>query len=193
MALLAAHPFPIFVRDLSHRHTVHALLDSLQTHNCLNPNIILFSLWFALTEQGRLRRPEFKKLEAALHPWHERITMALQQLASSLQQSRVLRQWIGAEADCGNQFEQQMLAQVLTSDKKTRRNLNQRLLDAGHNLVTYYKVMRIYVNEDIRGDTLKILRLFFVDATDAQIAHSFDEALNAARLDDSGFLQYSLV
>ena len=85
-----------------------------------------------------------------------------------------------------------MLAQVLTSDKKTRRNLNQRLLDAGHNLVTYYKVMRIYVNEDIRGDTLKILRLFFADATDAQIAHSFDEALNAARLDDSGFLQYSL-
>ncbi len=193
MALLAAHPFPIFVRDLPHRHTVYALLDSLQTHHCLNPNIMLYNLWFAITEQGRLRRPEFKKLEAVLHPWHERVSMALHQLAGSLQQSHVLRQWISTEADYSNQFERQMLAQALTCAKKTRRNLNQRLLDAGHNLVTYYKVMRINVNGDIRGNTLKILRLFFADATDAQIAHSFDEALNAARLDDSGFLQYSLV
>jgi hypothetical protein len=192
VALLAEHPFPMFVRDLPYRDSIHALLDSLQKHHYLNTNLLLYSIWFAVTEQGRLRRPEFKKLESVLHPWHERITLALQRLSNSLEYSREFSQWVREEVEVANQFELQMLAQALPI-KSHRRNLNQRLLDASHNLVTYYKTMRAPVNDMIRANTLKVLQLFFVDVTPIQIAKNFDESLNAARLDDSGFIQFSLV
>ena len=192
MSLLASHPFPTFVRDLPHRQSIYQLLASLQAQNHLNSNVLLYCVWFALSEQGRLRRPEFKKLETVLHPWHDRIVVALQQLTNSLADSRTMRQWIAVEADIADQFEQQMLAQAFSTVKKSRRNALQQLTDACHNLATYYKVMRINADENIYRTTLKILHLLFVDCTDAQITQSFDQALNAARLDDSGFTQLSL-
>ncbi len=193
MALLAIHPFPIFMRDLPRRDDIFRLLNFLQEKYYLNANLLLYSVWYALTEHGRLRRPEFKKLLMALHPWHERINSALQQLASSLQRSRLLQQWVLTEVDTANQFEQQMLAQTLGLIKKTRRNPNQPLLDASHNLVTYYKVMRMHVDDLIRQDSLKILSLLFADFSEAQIEQSFDQAVTAARIEDSGFTQLSLV
>lgn len=193
MSQLISQPFPIFMRDLLHRRSIYQLLAVLQAQNNLNANVFLYSLWFALTEQGRLRRPEFKKLQAALHPWHERIVQALQQLADSLNHSRAMQQWVTVELDIANQFEQQMLAQVITVVKKSRRNAHQQLMDASHNLATYYKLMRINADESLRLNTQKILKLCFLECTDEQIAQALDQALNAARLDDTGFVQLSLV
>ena len=192
MSLLALHPFPIFVRDLPRRNAMQSLLISLQANYHLNANVLLYCLWFALTEQGRLRRPEFKKLEAALHPWHERIVLALQQLVDSLGHSAHCQQWVAAEVEIANQFEQQMLAQMLPGAKKLRRNLNQQLQDASYNLVAYYKIMRIYVDGHIRSDTLEILRCCF-DSPEQQIVQSLEQALTAACLDDTGFTQLALV
>lgn len=193
MSLLAAQPFPIFMRDLPHRSQIYYILTQIQARNPLNTNVLLFSIWFAVTEQGRLRRPEFKKLEAVLHPWHERIVEALQQLADSLNQTRLLLQWVAAEVDTANQFEQQMLAQALPVTKKSRRSTQQQLIDASHNLVTYFKTMRIHVDDNVREYTLQILRLFFRDCPEDQITQTLDQAINAARLEDSGFMQLSLV
>lgn len=193
MFSLTLHPFPIFLRDLPHRYTIQKILNALQAHTHLNVNVLLYSLWFALTEQGRLRRPEFKKLEAVLHPWHDRINVALEQLADSLDQARDLQQLVIAEAEAANQFEQQMLAQALPLIKKSRRTAVQQLIDASHNLATYYKVARIHVDETIHDHSLKILHLLFPDSNDSQITQYFDQALNAARLDEVGFTQLSLV
>lgn len=193
MSLLALHPFPTFVRDLPYRQSIYQLLAALQTQNHLNSNVLLYCIWFATSEQGRLRRPEFKKLETVLHPWHDRIVTALRQLTHALNDSRTLRQWAAVEADIADQFEQQMLAQTFAIMKKSRRNMAQQLSDVCHNLATYYKVMRINADDHIYRTTLKILYLLFVDCTEAQIAQSFDQALNVARLEDSGFTQLSLV
>lgn len=161
MSLLTAHPFPIFMRDLLNRQSILKLLTSLQAQNHLNSNVFLYSVWYALTEHGRLRRPEFKKLQTVLHPWHERIVIALQQLADSLNHSRAMQQWVAVEVEIANQFEQQMLAQAIISVKKSKRNSHQQLLDASHNLATYYKLMRISVDENLRTGTQKILKLCF--------------------------------
>lgn len=193
MSLLSVHPFPIFMRDLPNKNLTYQFLESLETHKQINPNIWLYAIWFALSEQGRLRRPEFKKLQTILHPWHERIYEALQQLADSLNAARSWQQWVLVETEMANQFEQQMLGQALAFSKKARRNSNQQLLDASYNLAAYYKIMRIFVNENIFSKTLEILRLFFVEATDTQIKENFERALSAARLDDSGFTQLPLI
>jgi len=180
------------MRDLPHRSVIQQILSQLQAQTYLNGNVILYCIWFALSEQGRLRRPEFKKLQAALHPWHERVVMALQQLADQVNSLRSGKQWVNTEIEVANQFEQQMLSQALPVVKKARRIHNQQLQDAGHNLVTYFKTMRLSVTDELRAETLKILRLFFQDCSDAQITHALDQAINAARIDD-GFVQLSLV
>ena len=185
--------FSHFVQYLPRRQFVHELLASLTAENPLNANVLLYCVWFALTERGRLRRPEFKKLETILHPWHERIVIELQRLSQSLQQFRIMQQWVNEETDFANQLEQQMLGQALLSVKKSRRNHHQQLVDACHNLAIYYKVMRIPANGLIHQATLKILQLFFTDSSDQQISQAFDQALNAARLEDTGFTQLSLV
>ncbi len=181
------------MRDLPRRQFVLELLAGLQAQNQLNANIVLYCVWFALTEQGRLRRPEFKKLQAVLHPWHERIVEGLQQLGDSLSQHRSLQLLVADETDIANQFEQQMLAQAITSVKKSKRNCQQQLIDASHNLATYYKLMRIHTDDTLKQSTSEILRLFFVDCSDLQITATLNQALNAAHIDDGGFTQLSLV
>lgn len=193
MTVLAAHPFPIFLRDLPHRDAIYQLLSPLQAYSHINANVLLYSIWFALTEQGRLRRPEFKKLHAVLHPWHERVSLALQQLNESAQQSRDLQPWIATEAEVANQFEQQILGQALTFNKKNRRSVNQQLSDASHNVVTYCKVMRVHLSDATRQTILAVLRLFFTDCPNEQIVPVLDQAIAAANLDDAGFVQLSLV
>lgn len=185
--------FPHFVQDLPRRQFANELLASLTAENPLNSNVLLYCVWFALTERGRLRRPEFKKLEMVLHPWHDRIVVELQRLGKSLQPFRSMQQWVNEEIDFANQLEQKMLGEALLSVKKSRRNHQQQLADASHNLAIYYKVMRIPANETIHQATLNILRLFFTDFLDQEISQSFDHALNAARLEDTGFTQLSLV
>ncbi len=86
-----------------------------------------------------------------------------------------------------------MLAQAITSVKKSKRNCQQQLIDASHNLATYYKLMRIHTDDTLKQSTSEILRLFFVDCDDLQITATLNQALNAAHIDDGGFTQLSLV
>lgn len=189
----AANGFSHFIRDLPHRQLINDVLLALAAQNPLNANVLLYCIWFALTERGRLRRPEFKKIEMVLHPWHDRIVTELHRLSQTLQPWRMMQQWVSEEIEFANQLEQQMLGQALLSVKKSRRNPHQQLTDAAHNLAIYYKVMRIPANETVHQATLKILRLFFADNADQAISQSFENALNIARLEDTGFTQLSLV
>lgn len=189
---LAEHPFSRFVRDLPQRQTISQIMSALQLRYSVNANLLLYCLWYALTEQGRLRRAEFKKLQASLHPWHERIVLALQRLADSCAQVRLLRQWVADEAQTAVQFERQMLAQVLPT-KKLRRNPSYQLQDACHNLAVYFKLERVNVDESVKRDVLTILRVLFTDSTDDAIARSFTHAINIAHLEDSGYAQLSLI
>jgi hypothetical protein len=186
-------PFPIFVRDLPQREVFYPLLAGICARGRLNINLWLYTVWFALNGYGRLRRSEFKRLESALHPWHDRVCLALRRLSAALVSMPVCRQWVDHEVDFADQLERQLLAQTLSAMKRHRRRLDQQLLDSSHNLAAYYKIARICVDAPVRTATLKILAVLFPDANDRQITAAFDQALNAAQLEDAELLQLFLV
>ncbi len=193
MSALSSHPFSVFIQDLPNQKKIFQQLSILQTQPNLNANLFLFSIWYAFSEQGKLRRPEFKKLDLALHPWHEKIVLALQQLSNSLHHSPALQQQVQIETEMANQFEQEILGQVVFANKKLRRNNQQKLNDATFNLVTYYKIMRFPLDKVLRENTEKILQLFFPENTQEEIIQSFNQAIQAARLEEPGYVQLSLV
>lgn len=193
MSILPAHPFAVFIRELPNRKEIFQQLGVFQIQRNFNVNLFLFSVWYAVSEQGKLRRPEFKRLDLAVHPWHEKIALALQHLASSLHRFHTLQQWIQIESEWANQFEQEMLGQVLFSSKKLRRNNQQKLADATYNLVTYFKIMQVTLDEKLRENTQKILQLFFPENTQEELNQCFNKAIQAARLEDPGYVQLSLV
>ncbi|MBS0349614.1 MAG: DUF2390 domain-containing protein [Proteobacteria bacterium] len=193
MSALATHPFVLFVRDLPQRKAIFKIILSLQENNYLNPNVILYSVWYALVEQGRLRRPEFKKIQTALHPWHDRIVEPLQHLAAALEKSRTMQQWVLIEIDQAQQLEQQMLTRALNPIKKNKRNIQQQLSDAAFNLASYYKVMRIHLNDNLRRLTIELLQFFFLECNEQAVVQSLEQALHSVQLEESGFVQLSLM
>ncbi len=193
MTLPTLHPFAIFVRDLPRRTDIQQRLNIFQKERGLNLNVLLYCVWYAETEQGRLRKPDFKRLKTVLHPWHERICLELQHLSAALRNVSTFQYWVDIEYNIANQLEQQMLAETLASNKKLVRNPNQQLTDACYNLVTYFKSMHMHFDDQAREILLTILPILFEDSDPLQIQQSLEQALNAARYDESGFTQLQLV
>lgn len=188
-----SHPFVIFMRDLPRRNFIRETLHFFTADGAVNANLLLYCIWYGLTEQGRLKRPDFKRLQATLHPWHERICLELQYLASTLTNDLVNRQWVEAEIKVADQLEQQMLAETLGATKKISRSLSQQLTDACMNVVSYFKGIHFHLDLQGRENLLAIFCVLFSDNSMAQIQESLDQALYAVRLDDSGFTQLTLV
>jgi len=187
------HPFVVFIRDLPGRSQIQASLSKLEADSHLNVNILLYSIWFALTEQGRLRRVEFKKLLAVLHPWDERIHQPLKQLAESAASHQTVHEWVDAEKQMANEIEQHLLAQALPFLKKRSRTVAQQLADASHSLVTYCKIKRVLFDATVRETIQAVLEILFFNCTSADISASLDLAVNTARIEEAGFTQLKLV
>lgn len=188
MSLLNEHPFPQFVTGCLNRHP---FLYGLSAHR-INMNISLYAIWFALNGFGRLRRPEYKKILVLLQPWHEGIIQPLQQVSDLLNKNKQIQNWVDQEVKVANEFERQILADTFTLEKKNRRNQKQQLLDACHNIITYYRFTRIVLTTEIHQFTRRILEILFAEEASI-IENLYEKALNTSHFDESESLQLSLI
>jgi len=192
-------PLTLFVRQLQrHQAACNALKQLQNNHSRLQQNVLCYALWFAETKHGRLRRAHFQTLNAALHPWHDCVLQALQQLQQQLSgkgASRVtrIRAWIMDEVTYAQETEQAFLYQSLIHSALYHRSASQCLLDACYNVAHYFRYEKVSMTADDMEWLVVLMQLVFPNNATAMIRQTILDAAARARLDQSQHEQLKLV
>ncbi len=136
--------FTDFVADLKADHKVQLSLDSLKNAYAINENMLLFSIWYAHREYGRLKKTNIQSLLDSLHPWHERVLASLDDMQTMIKrhsgahpkadQFKSLLEPILIEADS---IEQNLLVESLRGIMSKSKTEKARYNDACANITTY--------------------------------------------------------
>lgn len=185
----ASHPFVEFVQKLHNQPFIHHALERLQEECGLNPNVVLFLLWFAATKQGRLLKKHYHILEMAVQPWHECVVLALAKLSKSAARSSKrliakLQNLIQTEFKLANEIEQRLLSDAIVSTK-LKRTSSQQLNDACYNVMYYCKInKKALTNEDQQALTL-ILQDVFAGLTQNEILSALQQNIQSKKIDEN--------
>lgn len=149
----------------------------------LNKNIILFCLWFAASQRGRLRKHHLEKLYQAIHPWHEQIVSVFTNLSASITKKKqgnaaIIKALLKDEIQYAETIEQHLLVESMVQTIKTKRSLTQQLADGCYNIVHYYKNVQLHLNEEAHQATKVLLQTVFTQSTPNEIVKQFNNQLN---------------
>lgn len=177
------HPFVHFAQDVTKNLLVKEALMRLQLQHALNINLILYGLWYGLNQRGRLLKQDIKALLQSIHPWHERVLLALKRLGDRLP---ALHELIHTEIQTAENIERQLIADTLFKLNFQKRNPAQQLSDACHNVANYYKIMNTHVDPQDQQAIIDLLQAAFPNLIAAEITDACESSLGPAASQPSG-------
>lgn len=190
--------FRDFAVNIVKTRSVQFIGTTLQKHNTtLNFNFILYSIWFAIEKQGRIRKAGFIKLQESVQSWHERISSALQTLLEStkiMQKRNVefLTETLEEELQFAIAIEQKLLADALMCDFPLPRSEAQQLADASYNIANYYKVLQMRLDEKTRDALIALLQFVFPNQPTYEVSNHLSYAVTYAKINQSSGAQMVL-
>jgi hypothetical protein len=193
------HPFHRFMFQLIQNKNAQEAIEKLRKQSRSNPNLFLYSIWFAYAAYGRLQKIYFKNLLNAIYPWHDFISIPLTNLFNSILHSKKSLQWegvlksIAAEILECESVEREFLANVLVPKKKLLRTDWQKCLDACFNLANYCKLMKLHLTESYRDYLVTLLQLAFDKLSLLEINHALKMTFAQLRVDETSVSQLHLM
>lgn len=190
------HPFIQFAHRLQSQTLVQQALIRLEEQCGLIANLVLHLFWIAQTAKGRLRKQHLQSLEAAIHPWHERILSALENLKSLAENAKRntadLQMLIQKEVMIANQVEQLLLAGAVILTTQQRNNA-QKLNDACYNILYCCKLSQHTLNADDQQALLLLLQAVFPDFTQSDIYSALQQTMHNLKIPEKAFSQLELM
>lgn len=188
--LCVTRPFVAYAHDLSNQNEIRNILDFLEKKQSLNPNLLLFFLWFSQSERGRLTTQHIKAIMSNLCAWHERIALTLNNLHQKIDTqpsplSEDIKNSIASEANLAKEVEQCLIADTLLKTSAFKRTLNQQLTDACHAIINYSKVLKTYLDSEDWQHIATLLQHAFPTLTDTAIQKASQLALSRSSIKDS--------
>lgn len=148
--------FVDFSHSLINKPLAKQALAQLQSHASININLVLYTLWYGVSQRGRLLQEDIKIIVQSIHPWHERILLALKRLA--VLNHPVIQKELITEITIAEQFERQLIADSLFKLNFKKRNMTQRINDACYNIINYYKTIRSPIHSDEQNAVIMLLQ-----------------------------------
>lgn len=180
------HPFQRFITQLlQNQNTLHCI--ELETEFNINSNLVLYAIWFAKAQHGRLQKPYIKTLFTAVYNWHDYILVSLKRLLELLQHTRLkpsaaIKRMLEIEIQQAEYAEQQLLADVIVPLKFLRRNDIQKLSDACYNILNYIKCLQIPLKPTQANHFVTLLEQCFPHLSHHDITHTFKLMLDNEKL-----------
>lgn len=190
--------FVEFAQELTYKPLVKRASEQLQSYPQLNINLILYALWHGASQRGRLSQQDIKTLLQAIHPWHERIFLALKRLAPnelSIQKklAKELAQELAIEINVAEQFEWHLIEGSLFKLNYQKRSNIQQLNDACYNVLNYCKTIHVPINREEQNAIIKLLQATFPNLIHSKIIKTSEIIFNAATIENNrNFSQLSL-
>lgn len=171
---LLNHPFWKFSLKIYSQPQVENALLILQANHGLNINIILYCCWYAFRGQGRLSKTDLKQLLQVVQYWHDKVTVPLRRLRTSLKKSQHQQLFSAIYQDTlkyelfAEQVEQLLIADVFVYEVKPIRTSLQKIIDGCKNIVTYCQTIKISLAEEDQAEITELLAAIFnkVDRND---------------------------
>jgi hypothetical protein len=191
-------PFALFATNLQSQSHTAPILKNLKQRHGININLLLFTLWFAMIQCGRLSKKEITQLAAATQHWHERILLPLQRFEAKLPAqantglNAFIKQWLQTEIAIADQIEQRLLAETLDNIKPGTRSLQQQLTDACQNLAIYCKSMQIQLDVNNQEQIVNLLKSIFPAHSTTAVVKACDQILQSIMNALPGYSQLSL-
>ncbi len=182
---MSTSSFITFVEQLHQHRLMAATLQRFENHPKINNAILLFALWYAVTEHGKLRKQDILTLRSAIQLWHERIVLPLKHIMALLTDSKqpkvmALKSQLQPEALMAGEIELHLLSETLLRMKQLHRNQSQQLVDACYNMVTYCKVVATTLSDEdqqaIVALLLAALPMRSIGEISAQLHHALAQA-----------------
>ena len=179
-----------FATQLNSQDVIQHALSCLDLQYRLIPNVILFTVWYAVVPHGRLLKNNILALQETVYAWHDQVFKPLQHLIKRLdrsehQRASLIKQELKSEILLVEQAEQRFLKDTLLGLKKLKclkRNEAQRLVDACHNFVNYCKATKTALNEEGQQAIKILLQTVFANLSSNEIDVALEYAINHARL-----------
>jgi len=169
------HPFVTFSTSAIKNTLIKEPLTCLQHQYNLNINIILYTLWYGLSQHGRLLKQDIKALLQSIDFWHERVLIQLKRLAGYLP---AIEELVLPELEAAENIERQLIANTLFKMNFQKRNPAQQLSDACHNVVSYCKIMNAHITSENQHAIIALLQASFPNLIAAEITHAYEHSLN---------------
>lgn len=149
---LPTHPFWNFSVKIYKCPLVADHLIALQNERGLNVNMLLFCLWYGLTDQGRVTKPELMKIISGIQHWHERIVVPLRRMRQKLKAIPGI--WMEIRTDIlkhelfAEQIEQLIMANLNSFKAHSIRNSVQKIIDVCKNIALYCRLIQISLDHE---------------------------------------------
>lgn len=163
---MIAQPFQNFVNDLLQHQVVQEICSHLYEQLNMNPNLLLFCCWYAVTGAGVVQRADLLKAIFLLNKWHSEITLGLSKISRQIQlkpNSQIKAQLYPSlqKAELlADQTEQNILINILG-----RRHIAvpsiERITDAKTNVATYTKLLNRQLQDKHYQLLTQLLELVF--------------------------------
>lgn len=175
--------------SFAERSCAKPIMQEALTHFCeqyhLYQNTLLFHIWFALNQYGRLKKAQISKLYEVSYYWHERIYNGFLSLYKTLEQKETkkllpLKKSIKLDLHFAELVEQQLLWQALYFNKKFIRNQHQQLADACYNVASLFKFQQLQLRAADQHVLGIILQTVFVELSGEDIIAAIEQALTTS-------------
>jgi uncharacterized protein (TIGR02444 family) len=163
---LPIHPFWRFSVKIYSSAVVERSLLKFQNERGLNVNIVLFCIWYAFCDQGRLNKAEIKQILTRIQYWHDLVVVPLRRIRQQLKEVSnspwpAIRQDILKNELVCEQIEQLLFLDDFVNKTKPVKNNTQRLIDICKNIAMYSQLLRVYFDEKDCHEMGQILSVIF--------------------------------
>lgn len=163
---LPTSPFCSFSFKVYQHPVVEENLIALQNERGLNVNVLLFCVWYALTDQGRLTRSELKKIVMSIQTWHEGIVLPLRRLRKKLKSNpsslaAEIRRAILNEEIFSEKIEQLIMVDNYVHKTRPIRNNLQKIIDTCKNIFAYCHLLSVFLDIEDAKKVSQILVTIF--------------------------------
>lgn len=146
----------------------------LQHQSGFNINVLLYLLWIAKRQRGRLTKQHIKVLQGEITVWHQRVITELKYTYALLvdQNEPVaisIREALEEEIGKAYVIEQQMLSESKIKNQMLRRTPNQQLADACASIVHYCELKNDLMSKADGAAFIQLFSAVFDDAKSEEI------------------------
>lgn len=166
-------------------------LELLAKNHHINSNLLLFLIFYAKQQRGRLSQIQVKALLKAIGLWHMQIVNPLKYLHQRLlllQNSEKISAHLDQDIFFAETIERSLLVDVMVSPPKYRRNAMQQFNDTCFNITLYFKYLQIQLNKEAMSHIMSVLKNIFPFLLEEN-EHLFTNKLSVS---EKGFFQISI-
>jgi len=176
--------FNTFIHTLQKHPQTQHVLKKLHTKDT-QTTLILFLIWYSLSNYGRINKHDIQTLRDASESWHNDVVKALSHLANTIDVNKIddqIRHDANQLSDFALEAELEMLEKTLTLKTKNKRSLQQQITDSCHNIAKYISIAKTTYNNALEQKILQILSVSFYTEQPTQLRQPLQDALHAAKV-----------